>query len=173
VDADADALMWGFQLWVNLPAKHKLIRPRYQDIPADRVSEVQAGSTVRVMAGRYGNSAGPVSDIVTAPLMLDVQLAQGQRFSHSVPLGNTAFAYVFDGEAELGTPARRVTRGQLAVLSDGGTVSAQSSSRARFLLLAARPIGEPVARWGPFVMNTDAEIRRAIDDYRSGRLVDG
>ncbi|RYE94929.1 MAG: pirin family protein, partial [Myxococcales bacterium] len=168
-----DGLMWGFQLWVNLPAAQKMNRPRYQDIAPGRVREASLGeATARVVAGEVGGVRGPVEGVVTAPLMLDVKVPGGGRARARVPAGHSAFAYVFEGVVQLGgREGPRVQRGNLAVLSPGDVVTATSEQGGRFLLLAAAPIGESVARQGPFVMNTDAEIRQAVDDYRRGRLV--
>jgi hypothetical protein len=171
-----DGLMWGFQLWVNLPASDKMRPPRYQDIPPERVPEVAATPTarVRVVAGRVGSVVGPVAGVVTEPLYLDVSLSAGGRFEQEVPAGHSAFAYVFEGEvafdpADGGRPP--VTAGHLAVFGEGdGVVARAGTAGARFLLVAAKPIGEPVARYGPFVMNTREEILQAIQDFRDGRL---
>ncbi len=168
-----DGLMWGFQLWVNLPAAQKMTRPRYQDLAPGRVREVSFDeASARVVAGELNGVKGPVEGVVTAPLMLDVHVPAGGRARPRVPAGHTAFAYVFDGAVKLGgREGPDVARGQIAVLGPGEVLTATSQTGGRFLLLAAAPINEPVARQGPFVMNTDAEIRQAIDDYRRGRLV--
>lgn len=167
-------LMWGFQLWVNLPAANKMTKPRYQDLAADRIASVTLGdAAVRLVAGEAGGKRGPVDGVVTAPLMLDFSLGARGSVEHAVPATHNAFVYVFEGAALLGTSRTRVTEGQLAVLGPGETFRARAEDRARFLLLAGQPIGEPVARRGPFVMSTDAEIQQAFDDYRSGRLVQG
>jgi len=175
-----DGLMWGFQLWVNLPASDKMREPRYQDIAADDVPEVVTGDggRLRVVAGEAGGVSGPVTGIVTRPLYVDVALEDGEggRFSQPVPLGHNAFVYVFEGEVELGADAESdrqiVSSGHLAVLEDGDEVQARSAGGepARFLLVAAKPIGEPVARYGPFVMNTREEIAQAVEDFKEGRL---
>jgi len=169
-----DGLMWGFQLWVNLPAAHKMTKPRYQDLAADQVVEVAIGdASVRLIAGEAGGKKGPVDGIVTAPQMLDVKLPAGGKFSHPLPPTHNAFAYVFEGSMELGPYRKKVNRGQLAVLAEGDVVTATSQEGGRMLLLAGKPIGEPVARYGPFVMNTEAELRQAFEDYRTGKLVSG
>ena len=167
--------MWGFQLWVNLPAARKMVRPRYQDVAPGRIPEVTIDdATVRLVAGDAGGSSGPVDGIVTAPQMMDVKLGARGSWRHAVPASHNAFAYVFDGDAELGPARARVTAGQLAVLGPGEplTARAAASGAARLLFFAGRPIGEPVARYGPFVMNTDDELRQAVEDYRSGRLIE-
>jgi quercetin 2,3-dioxygenase len=171
-----DGLMWGFQLWVNLPARDKMIAPRYQDIAPERVPEAKLGdgATARVIAGEVGGVRGPVEGITTEPLYLDVHLSSDAAVELPVTSGHNAFAYVYEGRATLGpaSSALDVGTGQLAVLSDGDALRvAAGSAGARLLLLAARPLGEPIARYGPFVMNTREEILQAVDDYRNGRLL--
>ncbi len=170
---DERGLLWGFQLWVNLPAARKLTAPRYQDLAPGRIPEatLEDGATVRVVAGEVGGLRGPVDGIVTSPTMLDVHVPAGGRFVHPIAEGHAAFAYVFDGSVDFGSRRTRAMAGQLAVLEGGATVVAGSADGGRFLLCAAQPIREPIARYGPFVMNTDEEIRQAVSDYRSGRLV--
>lgn len=171
-----DGLMWGFQLWVNLPARDKMIAPRYQDIAPERIPEaaLAEGVTARVIAGKVGGVVGPVEGIATEPLYLDVHLSPDATVELPLTLGHNAFAYVYDGRATLGpaSSAREVGAGQLAVLSDGDALRAATGSvAARLLLLAARPLHEPISRYGPFVMNTREEIMQAVDDYRNGRML--
>ncbi|MGE3936382.1 MAG: pirin family protein [Rhodospirillaceae bacterium] len=170
-----DGLLWGFQLWVNLPAKDKMTAPRYQDIAADAIPEADlpGGVRVRVIAGTADGVTGPVSGVATAPVYLDVALPAGARFDHVLPGGHTAFAYVFEGEARIGPDgaAEAVRRGEIAVLGDGGPFSAAAGDApARLILVAGRPLNEPVAKYGPFVMNTPEEVRQAVEDYRAGRF---
>lgn len=168
-------LMWGYQLWVNLPARLKMTQPRYQDIVPQAVPEVDGGQArVRVLAGEFGGTRGPVRDIYTEPLMLDVELRSGAVFSHALPADHNAFVYSVSGNARVGARGTSVARGEIAVLGGGDDVQlAADSEPSRVLLLAGRPLREPVVRRGPFVMNTEAELQRAFDDYRSGRLVQG
>lgn len=165
--------LWGFQLWVNLPARDKMIAPRYQDIPAGAVPElVLSGATVRVLAGSQGGVSGPVQGVATAPLYLDLRLQAGGRYDAVVPEGHAAFAFCYDGAAQLGSPGEALSRGELAVLGDGDhlPVATAGEGGAGVLLIAGRPLREPVARYGPFVMNTRDEIMRAFEDYRAGRF---
>ncbi|MGH7013020.1 MAG: pirin family protein [Stellaceae bacterium] len=166
-----DGLMWGFQLWVNLPAKDKMMPPRYQDIEPARIPEVAlaGGGKVRVLAGTFDGVKGPVADIVTDPLLLDVVLGGTGEVLVPVPAGHNGFAYVFDGEATVGELGTRVARGHVAVLGAGDAVWL-AGGPGRVLLAAGKPLAEPVARYGPFVMNTPDEIRQAIADYQSGRF---
>jgi quercetin 2,3-dioxygenase len=169
-----DGLMWGFQLWVNLPAAHKMDPPRYQDIPPSAIPQrTQDGATVRVIAGESGGVRGPVLGIVTEPLYLDVSVPANARFEHPVPAGHNAFVYVFEGEGEIGgegtSGGRRLETARLGVLGNGDTVAVKAGGQGvRFLLVAGRPIGEPIVRYGPFVMNTRDEIRKAVTDFQSG-----
>jgi redox-sensitive bicupin YhaK (pirin superfamily) len=166
--------MWGFQLWVNLPAAQKMIRPRYQDIAPGRVVEAMVDdAAVRLVAGEVDGRRGPVEGIVTAPEMLDVTLPPRGSISRALPATHNAFVYVVEGSVEVGGARTAVAAGQLAVLGPGDLLALRSGAGGRMLCLAGRPIGEPVARYGPFVMNTDDEIRQAVDDYRAGRLVGG
>jgi len=167
-----EGLMWGFQLWVNLPARDKMGPPRYQDIPPDRVPELTTaeGARVRVLAGEAAGRTGPVEGIVTRPLYLDVALPAGARFVQPVPAGHNAFVYVFEGAGRFG--GERVEVGHLGVLGPGDRVEAAAEGGAvRFLLLAAQPIGEPIARLGPFVMNTREELMQAVHDFQSGSFL--
>ena len=164
--------MWGFQLWVNLPARDKMGPPRYQDIPPERVPEVTTaeGARVRVLAGEAAGRTGPVEGIATRPLYLDVALPAGVRFVQPVPAGHNAFMYVFEGAGRFG--GERVEAGHLGVLGPGDRVEAAAEGGpVRFLLLAAQPIGEPIARLGPFVMNTREELMQAMHAYQSGSFL--
>lgn len=170
--------MRGFQLWVNLAAKDKMIAPRYQDIAPERIPVVTGtdGRVVRVIAGDYlapdgGSTVGPVEGIAIDPLYLDVSLPAGAAFSHALPEGHSAFLYVFEGQAVAGDRRESLVKGDLAVLSDGPSVEVGAGEVAtRFLLVAGRPLREPVVKYGPFVMNTRAQIIQAVDDFSSGRF---
>jgi hypothetical protein len=167
-----NGLMWGFQLWVNLPAADKMTTPRYQDIAPERIPRVEPspGVEARVIAGRLGEAIGPVQGVATEPVYLDIALAAGARFELDLPPGHHAFAYVFEGEAaEVG--GEPLPRGELAVLSDGDRLTLGAAAHAaRLLDVAGRPLNESVARYGPFVMNTPAQIQQAIADFRAGRF---
>jgi redox-sensitive bicupin YhaK (pirin superfamily) len=166
----------GFQLWVNLPAADKMIAPRYQEIPAATlpVARTHDGlATVRVIAGE-ALGAKAVIDTRTPIVYQHWTLQPGARVTVSVPGDHNAAAYVFDGFARLGPEGRPARSGQLAVFGDGDAVEmsvrADAAGPAELLLLAGRPLNEPVARYGPFVMNTEAQIHEAMADFRAGRL---
>ncbi|MGO4127813.1 pirin family protein [Inquilinus sp. YAF38] len=166
-----NGLMWGFQLWVNLPAAEKMTAPRYQDIPADSVPEVAAGpgAKVRVIAGRFGGTAGAVEGGTTEPVYLDVHLEAGATVDLPLPQGHAGFAYVYHGAAEVG--GEGLERGTLGVLGAGdGVRVAAKAGPARLLIVAGKPLREPVAKYGPFVMTTEAQIAEAIEDFRAGRF---
>jgi redox-sensitive bicupin YhaK (pirin superfamily) len=164
-------LMWGFQLWVNLPAQRKMIPPRYQDIAPALIPEVELEKgKLRVVAGTAEGKTGPVSGIDVEPLFVDLSLQQGHVVALPVPATHSSFLYVTEGSMRVGDSRREVRAQELAVLGPGNTVRFEGEN-GRALFFAGRPLNEPVSRWGPFVMNTDAEIQQAIADYRSGRLV--
>ena len=165
-------LMQGFQLWVNLPAKDKMTAPRYQDIAADRVPEVDLGGGVRakVLAGEIAGVRGPVDPGATAPIFLDLRLEPGGAARIALPEAHNAFAYVFEGEAQVGEPGETLKDGQIGVLSIGADVALASRTGGRLILVAGKPLREPVAKAGPFVMNTRAELAQAFEDFRAGRF---
>jgi redox-sensitive bicupin YhaK (pirin superfamily) len=173
-----DGRLWGFQLWVNLPARLKLCDPRYQELGSAQIPEatVAGGGRVRVMAGQHAGVTGPVTGIAAGPLYLDLRLPPQTTISQPVPRGHNAFCYVYRGRCRIGgtdeEPGSLLKRGTLAVLDDGDHVRLESADQeARLLLAAGRPLDEPVARGGPFVMNTREEIEQAYRDYRAGTFL--
>ena len=173
----AEGLLEGFQLWVNLPAEHKMDPPTYQEHSADAIPEERRenGIRLRVIAGETSlGTHGPIDQPLTEPLYIDVELPAGEMLKEPLPQHHNAFAYVIAGEIEAEDADGRTIslgRDELAILSHGESVSLRAGEQdARFLLIAGRPLNEPVARGGPFVMNTKAEIRQAFDDYESGRF---
>lgn len=170
-------LLKGFQLWVNLPAKDKLSKPNYQDIPPEQVPEVKVDDAeIKILAGNIDDVEGPVKTTAIAPTFLDVYLAQGNT---TVPLkaGDTSFFYVYEGslEVQAGHPSsgQTLNSGQLAVLSTQGEKLYVSSTKGtKFILVSGKPINEPVVQYGPFVMNTQKEIVDAFNDYQNGTLTD-
>jgi redox-sensitive bicupin YhaK (pirin superfamily) len=166
-----EGMMRGFQLWVNLPAKDKMCAPQYQEFAADRIPAVRLGSGVeaKVIAGRIGDVEGPVKQPATDPTYFDLTLDQGAVFEHALPTGHNVFAYVFEGEVESG--GNQAGKGELLVFGKGEAVRFEGKgAKNRLILVAGRPIGEPVARYGPFVMNTQQEIMQAVQDFQSGRF---
>lgn len=161
-----DGLMWGTQLWVNLPRGDKMTAPAYQEIAAADIPAEQrdGGVTVRAIAGK----SGAVSDRPTEPVYLDVTMPPGTEFSESVPATHSAFLFVVEGSVRIA--GEEMTARTMAILGDGDSVVAESKNGGRFLLIAGRKLDEPIARAGPFVMNTRSELQQAIEDYQSGRF---
>ena len=173
-----NGLMWGFQLWVNLPAAEKMTAPRYQDIPPESVPEtvLANGIKIRVIAGESAGLQGAVRGIVTDPLYLDIHLPPSTTYSLPIQKGHTALCYVFVGHGQFGLtatdPGQQVAAQHLALLSDGEELIVKTAKDAvRFLLLAGKPLREPIARYGPFVMNTREEIMQAFEDFRQGTFL--
>ena len=167
-----EGLMQGFQLWLNLPAKDKMTAPRYQDIPPDRIplAHPAPGVEAKVIAGALGEARGPVEAGATEPFYADFRLEAGAELEVALPEGHNAFAYVYEGVAEVGQPSQALARGTIAVLTPGAAVRLASTEGARLILVAGRPLREPVAKYGPFVMNTENELRQAFADFQAGRF---
>ena len=168
----------GFQLWVNLPASQKMTKPRYQEYEAAVIPTVsrENGSQIKVIAGTLDNVRGPVTGIAADPAYLDVMLPPNTSLSQAVPRGHTAFAYVYEGEvlfeATNEDGSHSVKAPNLIVFDNGDSVNiGAGNTSVRFLLVSGKPLKEPVARYGPFVMNTEAEIREAIRDIQHGTFV--
>jgi len=172
--------MRGFQLWVNLPASAKMTEPRYQEFGPDDIPSVPVARGVSVkaiageVAGEGGNLVrGPIVQPATSPLYLDIALDPGASWSYALPEGHNAFAYVFEGEATIGEgeAARTLDQHELGVLGGGDVATLRGGSDgARLILVAGRPLREPVARYGPFVMNTREQVMQAFVDFQEGRL---
>jgi quercetin 2,3-dioxygenase len=179
----SEGRMRGFQLWINLPSKEKMKPAHYRDIPAQQIPSLQltSGASAKVIAGSVvlegasvsGPVNGPDAPLSTDPLYLDLKLPAGVALTVPVSRGHNAFLYVYEGEAKVGETQGAGTLPYRAagVLTDGDAVQVQGGERgAQLLLLAARPLREPVVQYGPFVMNTRQEIEQAVEDYRSGRF---
>lgn len=166
-----DGLMQGFQLWINLPAAEKMSAPGYRDIAADAIPVFDDGAVrVKVLAGGYGGLQGPVDDPLTGLIYLDVTLGAGTGFEQDVTATDQVFVHAFEGSLQ--TAAHAIPTDHLAVLTDGDRVALRAGADgARFLLVAGHPLHEPIVQYGPFVMNTRAEIEQAVSDYRDGSLV--
>jgi hypothetical protein len=170
-----EGLMEGFQLWLNLAAKDKMSAPWYRDIPAEDVPRfaLDSGATVQVIAGSTHGVDGAVQRDVTQPLYLDIELPAGATFEQPLPAGHNAFLYVFRGEVVVegkGVPQARMAILDNAPGADGVRIKAAQPSR--LLLIAGKPLNEPIAQYGPFVMNTQAEVFQAVEDFRNGKFTD-
>jgi redox-sensitive bicupin YhaK (pirin superfamily) len=171
-----DGAMEGFQLWLNLPAADKMCAPWYRDIAAESIPEWSGhGAKVRVIAGQTQGVSGAVQRAATEPLYLDIELSPGARFEQPLPAGHNAFVYVYRGTLDIA--GRAVAERQMAILANrdgddgvgmGAGLDLQRPARA--ILLAGRPLKEPIAQYGPFVMNTQQQLVQAVEDYRAGRL---
>ena len=167
--------MRGFQLWVNLPAKDKMTDPRYQEFPPSDLPVVTPapGVTVKLIAGAVDGVAGPILQPATDPVYLDIELAPGAGWLYSLPPGHNAFAYAFEGALTIGEgeDARPLSAQEMAVLGGGDVLKLRAGDAgARLIVVAGRPLCEPVARYGPFVMNTKQEIMQAFTDFQEGRF---
>ncbi|NIM92238.1 MAG: pirin family protein [Anaerolineales bacterium] len=171
--------VFGFQLWVNLPAAEKMSEPRYQELTSDSIPTLENdGVRVRMVAGVYDGTVGPVTEIAARPSYVDVALEPAVEFSLPVPVGHSAIAYLFEGEGIFGMDldghGELVQAVRMVKFGDGDHIRVQASvsSSARFMLMAGAPFNEPIVPYGPFVMNTEEEIRQALSDLRNGTFVE-
>lgn len=169
----AQGLMEGFQLWLNLPAKDKMRAPWYKDFEAAEIPllQTESGATVRVIAGESQGVAGAVQRELTEPLYIDVELPAGAGFSQAIRQGHNAFIYVYRGEVVV--DGKAVPAQSMAILANNegaDGVSVKAGPDSRFILLSGKPLNEPIVQYGPFVMNSQAEIFQAVEDFRAGRL---
>ena len=167
--------MRGFQLWVNLPGREKMTEPRYQEFAPDRIPQVEPapGVSVKVIAGEVDGVSGPIAQPATEPLYLDIALQAGASWEYALPAGHNVFAYAYEGEVSVGEgdDARALPAQTLAVLGGGDRLALRAGDTdARVILVAGRPLREPVARHGPFVMNTRQELMQAFVDFQEGRF---
>ncbi len=172
---DPNGRMGGFQLWANLPARQKMMDPRYRDVKREQIPVVSLknGIEIRVICGEVAGTKGPVQDIVIDPHYIDVSVPPGAEFIHPVKRGHTVFAYVFEGNAMFdGQKGKAVESEHLILFSDGDQVAVSTDEKpVRFLLISGKPIGEPVAWRGPIVMNTQAELKVAFEEYSNGTFI--
>ena len=172
---DNEGKMEGFQLWANLPKSHKMMPPRYRDIKNSQVPVVSLdnGVKIKIICGKAGDCEGPVKDIIVDPEYLDVTMPAASDFRHSTKNGYTVFAYVIDGQGYFDeTKAKSVANGSACLYENGDHILVTTGTESvRFLLISGRPIGEPVAWYGPIVMNTDQELRQAFEEYQNGTFI--
>jgi hypothetical protein len=170
-----EGAMQGFQLWVNLPASHKMMAPRYRGIEASQVPAVTTpqGAHVKVVAGRLGEITGPATELIVPCTYFDVHLDRGASFAYELPANDTVFGYVFEGEAVFGsTSGKPVEAGRMVLLGHGDRVNvAAPHDPVDFLLISGRPLNEPIAWGGPIVMNTQEELATAFEEYRGGTFL--
>ncbi len=162
----------GFQIWVNLPAAKKMTAPRYQEVNAETIPTVSHhGATVRVIAGQFLETQGPVQEIAAQPLYFDVRLDAGATFTQAVPSAHTVLAYVFEGDGYFGAEQALIPATHLVMFEPGDEIHVKTDSGVRFLFLAGAPFREPIVPYGPFVMNTLQEIQQAVRDLQNGTFV--
>jgi quercetin 2,3-dioxygenase len=172
---DDEGRMEGFQLWANLPRSHKMMAPRYRDIKSTQVQEVvlETGAKIKIICGRVGEFEGPVTGIIIDPEYLDVTVPAKAEFEHPTKRGHTVFAYVISGQGHFDdTKKKPISNGSLCLYADGDHIAVTTAQEpVRLLLISGKPIGEPVAWYGPIVMNSDEELQLAFDEYRSGTFI--
>ncbi|MHA2395314.1 MAG: pirin family protein [Candidatus Thorarchaeota archaeon] len=171
----SNGMMMGFQLWANLPSSNKMMHPRYQDVKSSQIPEVvtESGARVRIICGKLAETCGPVSEIVTDPQYMDVIVPPGKEFTHSVKKGHTVFAFVFEGNGYFDEDRERlIDTDHLVLFEDGDQIVAKAGdTQLRFLLISGMPIGEPIAWYGPIVMNNREELDEAFREYREGTFI--
>ena len=167
--------MRGFQLWANLPSRFKMMHPRYREIKAANIPEVttKSGARVKIICGELEGTVGPVHEIVTLPEYLDVTLPPNTEFRHPIRRGHTVFVYIFEGKGRFSEGRETIVQtGHLVIFEDGDEIVASSEGdQLRFLLISGKPIGEPIAWYGPIVMNTQKELEQAFHEYQNGTFI--
>jgi len=163
----------GFQLWINMPAKMKMSKPEYHYIDADQMAvHKDSDKKIKVIAGKFEKAEGPIRGHNVEPIYFDIELKKGKEFTYEIPSSHNSFIYLIEGEIKIGDKTHdRVQDSTLILLTRGESLKVSALSNAKFLLISGKPIGEQIARGGPFVMNTKEEILQAIEDYHSGTFV--
>ena len=163
----------GFQLWINMPAKMKMSKPEYHYIDANQMAVHQdADKQIKVIAGKFEKAEGPIRGHNVEPVYFDIELKKGKEFTYEIPSSHNSFIYLIEGEIKIGDKTHdKVTDSTLILLTKGEKLKVLAILNAKFLLVSGKPIGEQIARGGPFVMNTKQEILKAIEDYHSGTFV--
>ena len=171
--SETSGVIYGFQLWVNLPAAQKMGRPRYQEVSAETIPTVRKdGATIRLVAGEIDGARGPVTEIAASPLYMDVRLDPASRFGLPVPSGHTVLAYVFEGSGRFGADGGTVAAVRMVGFGDGDQVEVQAEAEGvRFMLIAGAPFKEKIVPYGPFVMNTVEEIQQTLAELRNGTFI--
>ena len=163
----------GFQLWINMPAKMKMSKPEYHYIDADQMAvHKDADKQIKVIAGKFEKAVGPIKGHNVDPVYFDIELKKGKEFTYEIPSSHNSFIYLIEGEIKIGNKTHdKVKDSTLILLTRGESLKVSALSNTKFLLISGKPIGEQIARGGPFVMNTKQEILQAIEDYHSGTFV--
>ena len=163
----------GFQLWINMPAKLKMDKPEYLYIDANKMSiHKDEEKKIKIIAGKFGDVEGPVKGHNVKPIYFDVELKKNKKFNFILPSSHNSFIYLINGEIKIGDKTHdKVSGATLIILANGEKLNIKGNTNSKFLLISGEPIGEPIARGGPFVMNTKAEILQAVEDYQNGNFV--
>ena len=171
--AMSEGRLHGFQLWINMPAKLKMNKPDYIYIDSDKMkTHIDDKKLVKVIAGKFENAEGPVKGHNVEPIYFDIELKKDKEFSFKLPSTHNTFIYLIDGEIKVGKKNHnKIKNSTLIILSRGNNLKVSSITNSKFLLVSGKPIGETIARGGPFVMNTKAEILQAVQDYHNGTFV--
>ena len=173
--AMTEGKLHGFQLWVNMPAKYKMNKPEYIYIDAEQMEvHKDDDKKIKVIAGKFENTEGPVKGHNIEPIYFDVEIEKDKEFIFDLPPAHNSLIYLIDGEIKVGEQSHdQAKNSTLIILSKGKNLKVSSLTKAKFLLISGKPIGEPIARGGPFVMNTKEEILKAVQDYHNGTFVAG
>ncbi len=171
--AMSEGKLHGFQLWINMPAKLKMSKPDYIYIDADKIQvHKDSDKQVKVIAGKFENAEGPIKEHNVEPIYFDIELKKDKDFNIELPLAHNSFIYLIDGEIKIGEQTHdKIKDSTLILLNKGQKLKVSSLTKGKFLLISGKPIGEPIARGGPFVMNTKEEILKAVQDYHNGTFV--
>ena len=171
--AMTEGKLHGFQLWVNMPAKYKMNKPEYIYIDAKEMQIYKDDDKkIKVIAGKFDEAEGPVKGHNVEPVYLDIEIEKGKEFTFSLPSTHNSLIYLIEGEVKVGEQNHNPVKGStLIILTRGEKLKVSSLTKAKFLLISGKPIGEPIARGGPFVMNTKAEILKAVQDYHNGTFI--
>jgi len=171
--AMSEGKLHGFQLWVNMPAKLKMNKPEYIYIDSKQMqTHKDSDKKIKIIAGKFGDAEGPVKGHNVEPVYFDVELEEDREFNFSLPSTHNSFVYLIEGEIKIGDKKHAKIKGStLILLTKGEKLKVKGLTKSKFLLISGKPIGEPVARGGPFVMNTKQEILKAVEDYHSGNFV--
>jgi hypothetical protein len=171
--AMSEGRLHGFQLWINMPAKFKMNKPEYIYIDAKQMQvKKDDEKKIKIIAGKFENVEGPVKGHNIEPIYFDVELKKDKEFNFKLPLTHNSFIYLIDGEIKIGDISHdKVIGSTLIILANGEKLNIKGNTNSKFLLISGKPIGEPIARGGPFVMNTKQEILKAVEDYHNGTFV--
>ena len=171
--AMTEGKLHGFQLWVNMPAKLKMNKPEYIYIDSKQMQiHKDSDKKIKTIAGKFGDAEGPVKGHNVEPLYFDIELEEGKEFNFDLPSTHNSFIYLIEGEIKIGAKNHdKINGSTLILLTKGEKLKVKAMTKAKFLLISGKPIGEPIARGGPFVMNTKEEILKAVEDYHSGNFV--